>query len=150
MKKSILFWTVIVCVLFLAARWLLNRNRLQFRIWIREPVTLLIAGGTFAGILQLLLRISNKTGRIVSIVLWAAALIAFCIYGFWIFILTHRHETSGNTDFNGTRCVVEYEPVMWESRKRYYAYRGWFVRGKALLHVEGYASGSIKLGDDAE
>ena len=136
MKKSILFWTVIVCVLYLAAHWLLNLNGLEFRIWIREPVTLLIAAGAFAGILQLLLHISNKTGKIVSIVLWAAALIAFCIYGFWIFILTHRHETSGNTDFNGTRCVVEYERVMWESHELYYAYHGWFVRGKVLLNEE--------------
>ena len=49
MKKSILFWTVIVCVLYLAAHWLLNLNGLEFRIWIREPVTLLIAAGAFAG-----------------------------------------------------------------------------------------------------
>ena len=136
MKKSILFWTVIVCVLYLAAHWLLNLNGLEFRIWIREPVTLLIAAGAFAGIFQLLLRISNKTGKIVSIAIWAAALIAFCIYGTFIFILTHRNETSSNTDFNGTRCVVEHERVMWESRELYYAYHGWFARGKVLLNEE--------------
>ncbi len=136
MKKSILFWTAIVCVLYLAARWLLNLNGLEFRIWIREPVTLLIAAGAFAGILQLLLRISNKTGKIVSIVLWAAALIAFCIYGFWIFALTHRNERSSITDFNGTRCVVEHERVIWDDRELYYAYHGWFVRGTELLNEE--------------
>ena len=136
MKKSILFWTVIVCVLYLAARWLLNLNGLEFRIWIREPVTLLIAAGAFPGIFQLLLRISNKTGKIVSIAIWAAALIAFCIYGAFFFIMAHRNETSSNTDYNGTRCVVEHERVMWESRELYYAYHGWFVRGTELLNEE--------------
>lgn len=150
MMKSILFWTGIVCVLFLTARRLLSRCGLKFRTWIREPVTLLIAFGTFAGILQLLLRISSKPVRIITIVLWAAAVIAFCFYGFWIFALSHRHEISGKTDYNGTRCVVEYEPVMWESRRLYYAYRGWFVRGKKLIHKEGYACGSGEPSGDEE
>lgn len=150
MMKSILFWTVILCVLFLAASWILSRLRLKFRVWIREPVTLLIAFGTEAGILQLLLRITSKPVRIISIVLWAAVLIAFCFYGFWILVLTHRHEISSKTDYKGTRCIVEYEPVMWESRRRYYAYRGWFVRGKKLLHKEGYACGTGEPGDDEE
>lgn len=150
MKKSILFWSVIVCVLFLSARWLLNRHGLQFRIWIREPVTLLIAFGTAAGILQLLLKIPNKPVRIVTIVLWAAALIAFCIWGFWIFALTHRSEISSNTDYKGTRCVVEHEPVMWESRRLYYPYHGWFVRGNEVIHKEGYACGTGEPEDDEE
>ncbi|MCR5306713.1 MAG: hypothetical protein K6E36_09460 [Oscillospiraceae bacterium] len=141
MKKSILFWTAILCVLFLTARWILNRHGLQFRTWIREPVTLLIAFGTAAGILQLLLRIPLKPVRIAAIVLWAAALIAFCIFGFWILVLSYRHEISSNTDYKGTRCVVEYEPVMWESRRLYYAYYGWFVHGSEVLHKEGYACG---------
>lgn len=136
MKKSILFWTVIVCVLYLAAHWLLNLNGLEFRIWIREPVTLLIAAGAFAGIFQLLLRISNKTGKKVSIAIWAAALIAFCIYGTFFFIMAHRDETSSNTDFNGRRCVVEHERVIWDDRELYYAYDGWFTRGKVLLNEE--------------
>ena len=50
MKKSILFWTAILCVLFLTARWILNRHGLQFRTWIREPVTLLIAGSQPANV----------------------------------------------------------------------------------------------------
>ena len=151
MKKSILFWTVIVCVLFLAARWLLNRNGLQFRTWIREPVTLLIAFGTAAGILQLLLKIPGRPVRIVTIVLWAAALIAFCIWGGLMFMLSYRHEISGNTDYKGIRCVVEYEPVMWESRRLYYPYHGWFVRSNKLLHKEGYACGNGEpSGDDEE
>lgn len=142
MKKSILFWTVIVCVLFLAARWILSLFGLKFRVWIREPVTLLIAVGTASGILQLLLRISNKPLRIVTIILWAAALVLFCIYGFWMFVLLSRHEVSSNTDYNGTRCIVEYEPVMWESRRLYFAYHGWFVCGSEAIHKEGYAVGS--------
>lgn len=150
MIKSILFWTVILCALFLAASLILSRFRLRFRVWIRKPVTLLIAAGTFAGIFQLLLRISSKPIKIAAIILLAAALIVFCIYGFVFLILSHRSEISSKTDYNGTRCVVEHEPVMWESRRRYYAYRGWFVRGKTLLHVEGYACGTIKTGDDEE
>ncbi len=142
MKKSILFWTVIVCVLFLAARRLLDHRGLQFRTWIREPVTLLIAFGTAAGILQLLLKIPGKHVRIAAIVLWAAALIAFCIWGGLMFILSYRHEISSNTDYKGTRCVVEYEPVMWESRRLFYAYHGWFTHGREVIHKEGYACGS--------
>ncbi|MBQ6040358.1 MAG: hypothetical protein K5705_03550 [Oscillospiraceae bacterium] len=142
MTKSILFWTIIVCAVFLTVRWILSACGLQFRIWIREPVTLLIAAGLAAGLLQRILSISGKKIKIVLIVLWAAALIGCCVYGFFIFALTHRSEVSSNTDYNGTRCVVEHEPVMWESRRRYYAYRGWFVRGKYLLHKEGYACGT--------
>ena len=142
MKKSILLWSVILGVLFLTARWILSLFGLQFRIWIREPVTLLIAAGTAAGILQLLLKISSKPIRIITIVLWAAALIAFCIWGGLIFILSYRHEISSHTDYKGTRCVVEYEPVMWESRRLYYPYRGWFVHGNEVIHKEGYACGA--------
>lgn len=150
MTKSILFRTVIVCTVFLAMRWILSKCGLRFRIWIREPVTLLIAAGTAAGLLRLILNISVKPLKIALIVLWAAALIVFCFYGFWVFALSHRSEISSRTDFNGTRCIVEHEPVMWESRRRYYAYRGWFVRGKKLLHKEGYACGTGEPGDDEE
>ena len=150
MTKSILFWTVIVCAVFLAMRWILSKCGLRFRTWIREPVTLLIAAGTAAGLLQLILYISVKPLKIALIVLWAVALIAFCYFGFWMFALSHRSEISSKTDYNGTRCIVEHEPVMWESRRRYYAYRGWFVRGKKLLHKEGYACGTGEPGDDEE
>lgn len=47
MKKSILFWTAIVCAAFLAARGILALCGLQFRVGIREPVTLLIAAGAY-------------------------------------------------------------------------------------------------------
>lgn len=150
MTKSILFWTGIVCAVFLTVRRILSVFDLRFRTWIREPVTLLIAAGTAAGLLQLILCISVKPLKIVLILLWAAALIAVCFFGFWIFALSHRYEISGNTDYNGTRCIVEHEPVMWESRRRFYAYRGWFVRGKKLLHKEGYACGSGEPGEDEE
>ena len=150
MTKSILFWTVVVCAVFLTARRILSVCGLRFRTWIREPVTLLIAAGTAAGLLQRILSISVRPLKIALIVLWAAALVAFCFLGFWIMALTHRHEISGNTDYNGTRCVVEHEPVMWESRRRFYAYRGWFVRGKKLLHKEGYACGTGEPEADEE
>ena len=48
--------------------------RLQFRIWIREPVTLLIAAGAAAGLLQLVLLIPEKRLKTVMIVLWSAAM----------------------------------------------------------------------------
>ena len=150
MTTSILFWTAIVCAVFLTMRWILSKCGLRFRTWIREPVTLLIAAGTAAGLLQRILSISIKPLRIALIVLWAVALIGVCIYGFWIFALTHRSEISDNTDYNGTRCIVEHEPVMWESRRRYYAYRGWFVRGKKLLYKEGYACGTGEPKEDEE
>lgn len=141
MKKSILFWTAIVCVLFLTARWLLSLRGLKFRCWIREPVTLLIAAGTAAGLLQRILSISVKPLKIGLIVLWAAALVGFCFYGFWMFALLHRYDISSNTDYNGTRCVVEHEPVMWESRRLFYEYHGPFVCGNKEIHKEGYACG---------
>ena len=150
MTKSFLFWAAVVCAVFLTARRILSECGLRFRTWIREPVTLLIAAGTAAGLLQLILSISVKPLKIALIVLWAAALIAFCYFGFWMFALSSRSEISSKTDFNGTRCIVEHEPVMWESRRRYYAYRGWFVRGKKLLHKEGYACGTGEPGDDEE
>ena len=150
MKKSILFWTAMVCAVFLAASWILSKCGLKFRVWIREPVTLLIAAGTAAGLFQLILHIAVKPLKIALIVLWAAALIAFCYWGFWMFALCHRYEISSNTDYNGTRCVVEHEPVMWESRRRYYAYRGWFVRGKMLVYKEGYACGTGEPGENEE
>lgn len=150
MRTSILFWTAVVCAVFLTARRILSKCGLRFRTWIREPVTLLIAAGTAAGLLQLILYIPVKPLKIALIVVWAAALIAFCYWGFWMFALSNRSEISSRTDYNGIRCIVEHEPVMWESRRRYYAYRGWFVRGKKLLHKEGYACGTGEPGDDEE
>ena len=59
-----------------------------------------------------------------------------------MFVLLSRHEVSRNTDYNGMRCIAEYEPVMWESRCLFYAYHGWLVCGNEVLHKEGCACGS--------
>ena len=59
MNKGILLRTGAVCAVFLAASWIPAQCGLQFRIWIREPVTLLIP---------------EKRLKTVMIVLWSAAM----------------------------------------------------------------------------
>jgi hypothetical protein len=134
--KSILLWSAIVGALFLLASWLLMLGGLQFRIWIREPVTIIVGFGLAAGILQLLLRIKKKAAKVVAIILWTAAFIAAGAYGFFIYALTCRYETSQNTMYDGKRCIVEHEPELWTSHELYYEYKNLFVHGSELLYED--------------
>lgn len=135
LMKSILFWTAAVLILFLAARGILALNGLQFRVWFRETVTMLIPIGAAAGLLQLLLRIQKKAWKIVSIVLWAAACIGFTIFGFIQFAFLHRYDGEV-IEYNGKTCIEEYEHVMWVTHTRYYEYHNFLICGKEYLYSD--------------
>lgn len=132
LKKSILFWTVVLTVVFLGASALLDAFGLKFRIWIREPVTILIALYAALGILQLLLHIPKKKLKITAIVLWTAAFIAAGIYGYILFAFMHLTEQ--RETWEGRDCIVETEHVLWVRHYRYYEYHNWFVCGNEVIH----------------
>lgn len=136
LKTSILFWSAAVCAVFLGATEILRLNGLQFRIWVREPVSLLIAFGLAAGLLQLLLRIGTKWLKTAAIVLWALAFVGGVCYGGFIFALSHRYEESQDAVYEGKRCIVENYPALWESHELYFEYHNWFVCGNQRLYEE--------------
>ena len=136
LKKSILFWTAVFCASFFAAVGILALNGLKFRVWFREPATIIIAFGAAVGLLQLILHISQKVWKIAAIVLWLAACIGFGIFGYVQYAFTHRYEKSATIEYNGKTCLVEVEPVMWVDYTRYYEYHGWLVCGRGFLYSD--------------
>ena len=59
LTKCILFWTAILFAVFVYITEKLVGRDLELRVWIREPVTLLIAFGAAAGLLQIILHITD-------------------------------------------------------------------------------------------
>ena len=136
LKNSILFWTVIAAAVFLLASLLLDGFGLKFRIWIREPVTSLSAGGLAIGFLQLLLHIPEKKVKIITVLLWTAAVIPLSLWGYVLFGFGHLTET--RKTWEETDCIVETEHVMWVYHDRYYEYHNWFVCGSGVIYEEDY------------
>ena len=135
-KKSILFRTVCFAAVYFIADWISRLCGLRFRIWVREPVTLLIAVGAAIGILQLLLHIPKKSAKITAAVLWAAAAIAGGIYGFLIFAFYHLEERTAVRD--GKACIIESESFLFSGWDKYYEQHGFFFRGTDVLYTYDY------------
>ncbi|MBR6106773.1 MAG: hypothetical protein IKQ39_02070 [Oscillospiraceae bacterium] len=135
LKKSILLWSMGFGALFLAVSFVLEQFcGLMLRIWLRESLTILIAAGIAAGVLQAVLHIPNKTAKIICGLLWIPAAAASCIFGYVLFAFSHLEETT--RDYEGQLCIVETEDYYEGYDDRYYEYHGWFVRGTKLLYEE--------------
>lgn len=137
LKKSILFWTLIFAAVYLCTDTVTRLCGLRFRIWVREPATLLIAVGAEIGILQFLLcMLSKKTAKIIAAVLWTAAVLAGGAYGFVIFAFYHLEERT--TTYDGKACVVETESFLFLGWDNYYEKHGPFFRGMDVLYTYDY------------
>ncbi len=134
LKKSILFWTVLFAAVFLTADLITRLCGLRFRVWVREPATMLIAVGAAIGILQLLLHIPKKWVKITAVILWAAAVIAGGAYGFVIYAFCHLEERT--EIYDGKECVVEEESTLWFEYDRYYEQHGLFFRGTDEIYTD--------------
>lgn len=136
LKKSILFWSAILLVLFLGITGILSLLNLKLRVWVREPATLLIALGGIIGVFQLILHIKKKPLKIVLCILAAAATIAGGCWGYMIFAFDHLEEYTGT--YNEKPCVIECENIMWMQRECYYEYHNPLVCGKEILNEDEY------------
>ncbi len=131
LKKSILFWSLLVMAAFLAVSWILSLCGLKLRVWLREPLSFFTGVGAGIGILQLLLHIPKKGLKIFTIVLWSVAA-AVCLGYSWLFFgFYHLEETAVQRD--GKWYIEEYEHIMWASNYYYYEDHGPLVRGAELL-----------------
>lgn len=134
LRKSILFWSLLLMAAFLGTVQILSLCGLRLRAWLREPLSFFIGVGIAAGILQLLLRIRKKAVKILTVVLWSGA--AVCGLGYsWLYYGFYHLEDS-TVEWQGRTCVREYEHIMWDSTYYYYEYHGPFVRGKELLYKD--------------
>ncbi|MBR5372687.1 MAG: hypothetical protein IK130_10800 [Oscillospiraceae bacterium] len=131
LKKSILFWSLILAAAYLALIAVLGLAGLRLRVWLRESLTVLIAAGAAAGILQILLRIPEKKARLATAAVWAAAAVVCTLAGTVIFAFYHPEESTEM--YQGRICVAE-EVLMHKVVRRYYEAHGLFVRGAELLY----------------
>lgn len=135
LKRCILLWTAVFAAVFLTADLMTRLCGLRFRVWVREPATLLIAAGAAAGLLQLLLRIPKKPVKITAVILWLAAAAAGGCYGFVILAFTHVEERTESVD--GTVYVVETESALWDSWDYYYERYSPVFRSLDPVHPSG-------------
>lgn len=129
--KSILFWAVWLCALFLLVRGILSLGGYTLRVWIREPVTVLIGVGLAAGVLQLCLLPKKTWLKIVLIVLWLGAAGFFCVWGYIQYAFLHpeeRKEVRGGREY-----LVEAECAFGSYTYYWYNAHGLFVRGSELV-----------------
>ena len=131
LKKSILFWSLLVMAVFLAVSQILSHCGLMLRVWIREPLSYFTGVGAAIGILQLLLHIPKKWLKVLTVVLWAAAA-AFGLWYSWL-LYGFCHFEEWTEERNGVKCVCEFEHVLWTSHSYYYEAHGPFLRGTELL-----------------
>ena len=132
LKKSILFWSLISAAAYLAMVAVLGLAGLRLRVWLRESLTVLIAAGAAAGVLQILLRIPEKKARLAAAAVWAAAAVVCTLAGTVIFAFYHPEEFTGM--YQGRICIAEEEVLMHKVVRRYYEAHGFFVRGAELLY----------------
>ena len=134
LRKNILLCTLILFAVHMLALGLTALCGVKLRVWIREPVSIIIGIGTIAGLLQLILKIRPKALKVLCIVAWTAATL-FCVgYGGFILMLSARSDYVDT--YNGQKCLVEREPILWETKYTYYKYLGPFVRGTEILYSE--------------
>ena len=134
LKKNILFWTLIFTAVYLCIDTVTRLCGLRFRVWVREPATILIAVMAVIGVFQLLCFIPKRWVKITAIVLWLAAVIAGGCYGVVIFAFSHIEESAEIRD--GKTYVIETESALWESWDYWYEARGLFFRGMNVLNEE--------------
>ena len=134
LKHSILLWAVLALGLFLLTRGLLSLGGYTLRVWIREPVTILIGVGLAAGVLQLCLLPKKTWLKVVLIVLWLGAAGFFCVWGYIVYAFLHpeeRHEERGGKEY-----LVEVESAFGSYTYYWYDAHGPFVRGTEVLYTE--------------
>lgn len=136
LKKSILFWSVIVLLAGFVTFLILEANGLAPREWLSETFCVLIVLGFAAGIFQLLLYIPFKRLKIALIVICTAAAAVGGYYGVLLLRFMHRPEHRG--EYEGTPCIIETQRALWGNTHSdwYYEYHGLFIRGAECLHIE--------------
>ena len=136
LKKSILFWTVIVLLAGLGIFLILEANGLSPRAWVSESFCVLTVLGLAAGIFRLLLRIPAKWLKAALIVIFTAAAAVGGYYG--VLLLSFMHCPEHRGEYEGTPCVIESQRALWGNTHSdwYYEYHGLFVRGAECLHIE--------------
>lgn len=129
--KSILFWAVCLCALFLLVRGILSLGGYTLRVWVRETATILIGVGLAAGVLQLCLLPKKTWLKVVLIILWLAAAGFFGVWGFILYAFLHPNEQHAVRD--GKEYIVEEDVAFGSYSYRWYDAHGLFVRGGKLI-----------------
>ena len=138
MKRFILFWTVVLLLLDLAAGLLLSALGLQLRFWLRNLLNFLITLGTVCGVWQLIMRIPVNWLKALTALLWSAALL---IGGFlWLLAPETRSDRTVQRDgviYAGEEITFSFL-IAYEMSLHLYESHGPFVCGKKCLLTECY------------
>jgi len=135
--KCILFWTAVLFAVFVRMTENLVGKDLTLRVWIREPVTLLIAIGAAAGLLQIILHIRKKPIKIMLCILWASAALIGGYFGVEQYRLNHVFEIKNDcaSEHGGGPCVIEVWICGGVCEEIHYEAHGPFLRGTEKVYV---------------
>ncbi len=134
--KCIFFWSALSAIIFLTGSGVLKHRGLKLRVRFRETITMVIAAGGTAGILQLILLQKERRFLIAAVIIWAVAVIAEIIAGCFIYALEHPEERI--CEYQGKMCVAELKITIPVGKTPfYYEMHGRFFRSTHLLH-EGW------------
>lgn len=140
-KKSILFYVIIYTLILIISREILllfNLNYMQF-IYIISLIIILV--GFICGVIQLLLKIKNKTAKIISICIFVILLIYPVLpFGGFLFIFSYMPEKVVMKD---NEKLVTYTSSFWDVDIYYYKYLNPFIRSTKLKIHEQYSEHDI-------
>lgn len=135
LKTYILFWDAILCAVFLLLVLILHLCGLTFRVYIREPITMIIGLSGVVGVFQPLIRLIHKKPlKITLTVIWSILSVLLVGYGFFLFLFMHRCDNGTKVYSDGKSYVEEMESVMWDDEYRYYEDHGPLFRAEKYTY----------------
>lgn len=140
-KKSILFYVIIYTLVLIISREILLLFNLNYRQFIYIISLIVIVVGFISGVIQLLLKLKNKTAKIVLILLFVLLLIYPVLpLGILLGIFSYMPEKVVMKD---NEKMVTYTTSFWDTNIYYYKYINPLVRSKKLKIHEKYSEYDI-------
>ena len=127
-KKSILLYTSIYLVVYVALYFILKTFNLTFLVWVKNISILIISIGTIAGFIQIAINIDkDKKFRKILLYIFIIFLtfIIFLINAFYFLFIANMEE---QTTYEGFNMIKETRQVLKSNYIKYYDYMNPFVR----------------------
>lgn len=139
-KRSILFYTIIVAVVFVIIHFLLKIFNIQFRQWVYYCIMVLTLIGTLAGIIQI---VRKKNKKIKIIFLTIGLIISILIIIFWkvILLIIAFLYSPEHVVIKDDKKYLGYVNSFLKVDVYYYDYINFFLIGNKLKLHEYYGSG---------
>ncbi len=139
-KKSILFYTIVVAVVFVITHFLLKIFNAQFRQWVYYSILVLVLIGIITGIIQIV-RKKNKKIKIIFLTIGLITSILIIIFWKVILLIIVFSYSPEHVVIKDDKKYLAYVNSFLKVDVYYYDYINFFLIGNKLRLHEYYGSG---------